>query len=115
MHDGGVRSVMNKKIWKIKAPPKVRIFFWLTMQNKILTQETLERRGRTVPIGCKLCHTPDMETREHLFWECSYAARFWRGLLGLWELWKERNRRTFSDKTKPESLAMDVHNWVVFG
>lgn len=49
-----------------------------------------------------------MEASRKEAWDSMWTA-------GLWALWKERNRWTFSDKTKPESLAMDVHNWVVFG
>lgn len=45
-------------------------------------------------------------------WDVTWAA-------GSWAIWKERNRRTFNQKSKPENIlindaAMDVHNWVLF-
>ncbi|XP_078158180.1 uncharacterized protein LOC144553861 [Carex rostrata] len=80
MHDTGERSIYYNVLWKLKIPPKVRIFLWLMMDNKILTQEVLTIRGCQVQSGCKLCNSSDLETRDHIFWECPYATSIWRGL-----------------------------------
>ncbi|KAF3335553.1 hypothetical protein FCM35_KLT20060 [Carex littledalei] len=46
-------------------------------------------------------------------WDMAWVA-------GSWAIWKERNRRTFSQKRKPVHIlindaAIDVHNWMLFG
>ena len=138
MHDRGLRSPTQRRLWKIKVPMKVRIFIWLMLEDKILTQEVLGVRGCIVQPGCHLCDSSVMESRDHLMWECPFARRFWRGLgahhnlvignergilqawiqghcnmtrtqrahwdviwaTGAWALWRERNRRLFSNKRK---------------
>ncbi|KAF3335650.1 hypothetical protein FCM35_KLT20157 [Carex littledalei] len=47
-----------------------------------------------------------------LCWDTAWAA-------GSWAIWKEKNRRTFSQQRKPEHIiinaaAIDVHNWMLF-
>ena len=37
------------RIWKIKAPPRVKIFIWLMLRNKILTMDNLIKRGWQTP------------------------------------------------------------------
>lgn len=80
MHNTGVISRYHTKLWKLKAPMKVRIFLWLMFENKILTQEVLTGKGCVVQFGCVLCTSTDMETRDHLFLACPYAGGFWQGL-----------------------------------
>ena len=141
----------------MKAPMKVRIFIWLLMDNRLLTQEILHVRAYPVDAGCPFCNNRAIETRDHIFWECTYTRSFWRGLYmrmnmqrpatmcvcvtwlkgrrtldptarrvwdtlwvaGAWALWKERNRRTFSETTKPfinlvDVALVDIHNWTLF-
>lgn len=81
MHQTGVLST-DQAIWKLKIPMKVKVFLWLMSGNKILTQDILIGRGCTLQsTGCQLCVSQQIETREHLFWDCRYAIRFWVGLL----------------------------------
>ena len=80
MHNGGVQSAYNQSVWKFRVPMKVRIFLWLLFRNQILTQEVLVKRGCMVDEGCCFCNNNGIETRQHLFWECTYANSFWRGL-----------------------------------
>ena len=55
MHDTGIFDIYWKRLWEVKAPPKVKIFFWLLIRNRILTQHILARRDCAVITGCKLC------------------------------------------------------------
>lgn len=50
----GVRCRNHKKFWMIKALIKVRDFLWVTIQNKILTQEVLITSGCHITQGCVL-------------------------------------------------------------
>lgn len=48
MHNSGLIVLNHEKLWKIKVPMKVRIFIWLMIDNKILTQQVLIYRGCAV-------------------------------------------------------------------
>ncbi|KAJ4793140.1 RNA-directed DNA polymerase (reverse transcriptase)-related family protein [Rhynchospora pubera] len=75
--DTGVRSSYHLSLWKIKAPLKVRIFLWLLLQNRLLTQENLLLRGWPSIQSCITCQTTTMETAPHLFIHCPFAHRLW--------------------------------------
>jgi disulfide oxidoreductase YuzD len=62
------------KIWEIKAPQRVQMFCWLQARNKILTIDQMIRRGWIVTNMCYLCRE-NLETRNHIFRECSYATQ----------------------------------------
>lgn len=80
IHDTGVVCDYHRKLWAMRIPMKVRIFMWLFMDNRLLTQEILHMRACPVDTGCALCNSREMETRDHIFWECTYASAFWQGL-----------------------------------
>ena len=65
------RNVVNK-IWKIKAPPRVEIFGWLVLWNRILTMDNLRRRGRIEVNGCLMCLS-DEGLVDHLMLNCKIA------------------------------------------
>lgn len=50
------------------------------LDNKIMTQQVLSSRGCVVQTGWHLCSQDMTEMRNHIMWNCEYAARFWRGL-----------------------------------
>lgn len=133
--------------------PKVILFIWLLINDRILTQAVMAEKGFHVTTGCVLCQETqdtDIETRDHLLWSCTLASRFLRGLAAhmnvlfmrgaqtvteawwdirsnilaedrrmtgtvwvarCWALWRERNRRTFSNERK--SLSVVIHDTVV--
>ena len=43
------------KIWKLKIPPRVMVFGWLTLRNRILTMDNLRRRGMIVVYAYPMC------------------------------------------------------------
>lgn len=57
------------RIWKLKVPPRFRIFGWLVLQDKILTHHNLIIRGFDMPGICYLCRM-QVEMVQHLFDEC---------------------------------------------
>ncbi|KAJ4777641.1 RNA-directed DNA polymerase (reverse transcriptase)-related family protein [Rhynchospora pubera] len=69
-------------IWKVKAPPSVRLFLYFLALGKILTQEQLLRRNIQVQQRCFLCQQQILETINHLFCECNYTRAVWN-LVGL--------------------------------
>jgi hypothetical protein len=73
---GAIASNMNKLVWKAWAPPKVKFFAWLLLQNRIWTADRLQARGWQNCDRCTLCNQT-LETVEHLFINCRYTARIW--------------------------------------
>lgn len=80
MYDSGITCDVYARPLQIKSPLKVRVFLWVPMQNKLLSQETLELRDCNVSVGCVLCGNGLLETRDHFMVTCSYSQNFWRGL-----------------------------------
>jgi zinc-binding in reverse transcriptase len=62
------------RIWEIKAPPRVQIFVWLTMRNKILTIDNLVKRGWVITNMCYLCRA-NLESVQHIFNECTFSSQ----------------------------------------
>ncbi|KAJ1696613.1 hypothetical protein LUZ63_005125 [Rhynchospora breviuscula] len=75
--DTGIRSHFHHKLWKIKAPSKVKIFLWLLLQDRLLTQANLMLRGWPAVQSCTMCPAPDIETTAHLFIHCPFARQLW--------------------------------------
>ncbi len=78
LQDGGVKASMYHRIWKIKAPLKVKIFVWITLRGRILTVDKLLLRGWIGEDWCVFC-TGITETIDHLLVECEGV----RALLGV--------------------------------
>jgi hypothetical protein len=62
----------HKAMWDWDCSLKIKLFFWLMMENKILSWETLQRRGFIGPSVCKLCMKSTKST-QHLFLECAFT------------------------------------------
>lgn len=73
-------------LWKLKVPIKVRIFIWLMLEDKPLTQYVLLYRGCVVQSGCHLCFGNLVETKDHIMWNCAYAKRFWIELMAQYNI-----------------------------
>ena len=73
-------SPMDCMVWKVWAPPKVKFFAWLALQDRIWTVDRLERRGWPNCGLCPLCKR-EQETGAHLFFKCRYTIRLWRDII----------------------------------
>ncbi|KAJ4758597.1 RNA-directed DNA polymerase (reverse transcriptase)-related family protein [Rhynchospora pubera] len=73
----GIRSPYFGKLWKLKAPPKVKIFLWLLLQDRLLTQQNLLVRNWPANDGCPCCLARPFETACHLFLHCPFATALW--------------------------------------
>lgn len=60
-------SPMDSMGWEVWAPPKVKFFAWLALQDRIWTANCLERRGWANCGICPLCKT---EQETGLFVKC---------------------------------------------
>lgn len=76
--ESGISMPHNLALWSLKIPTKIRIFLWVAMQDKLLTQQNLSMKGCAVPLGCHLCSNSGMETTGHLLHSCTFAIRLWQ-------------------------------------
>lgn len=80
-----LRQNANSVAWKrivcnSKASPKSTLFMWLALQNRLATKERLLKWNMQIASDCVLCQS-QLETLEHLFFECSFSAGIWRSVL----------------------------------
>lgn len=72
-------------VWFHYATPKFAFLTWLAIQNRLATGDRMLSWSGNVNAVCSLCDE-NIETRDHLFFECRYSAEVWnnltRGLMG---------------------------------
>lgn len=68
------RPFKTKRLWKAKAEPKVILFAWTAMHEKVLTADVLEAKGWDDNVICPLC-LQELETNHHLLIDCSFARQ----------------------------------------
>jgi hypothetical protein len=66
---------INRCLWKLKAPLRVKIFLWYLQRGVILTKDNLIMRNWQGSRQCVFCHKD--ETIQHLFFECRLAHMVW--------------------------------------
>ena len=89
--------------WNNNSLPKIDLFIWTLLHERILTGENLERRGIDGPFRCPLC-AAEGETTTHLFLKCSYANSVWKDALECWG----------GIKRMPVSIHDCFYNWEIF-
>nr|GEU70751.1 hypothetical protein [Tanacetum cinerariifolium] len=87
-HDGEV--VWHKTVWFSYCIPRYAFHLWLVMRRSLKTQDKL-RPWDVAPstdrctLTCVSCNT-QMDSCEHLFFECDYAAKVWTLVRGYAEM-----------------------------
>ena len=76
---GRVEKPIWAKAWILGLTPKINIFFWLLLQDKILTLDNLAKRGQILPNRCSLSRQ-DLEFVNHLFIHCPFSYKVWSHL-----------------------------------
>jgi hypothetical protein len=66
-------------VWFSLAIPKHAFIMWLAIKDRLLivTGERLLKMGYKGEVQCSFCHSY-VETRDHLFFECSFSSRIWK-------------------------------------
>lgn len=72
-------------IWNNVLIQKINIFFYLFMQEKVLTIDNLCKRGMAIPNRCVLCKESE-ENFNHILLHCSFSTEVWVFFLQLWEV-----------------------------
>ena len=70
---------MLNYIWKSRCLPKLKVFLWLLLKDRLNTKDLMVRKHWHVEGGhsCVLCDDDVLETRDQLFFTCPFANRCW--------------------------------------
>ena len=55
---GSTRLLGAKELWRTKAPPWVKLFFWLALHRRLWTADHRKRHGLQDDDACALCDQP---------------------------------------------------------
>ena len=72
-----------RKLWSIKAPPKVLAFLWKVKRRVLPTGDFLNRRINSIQKSCGWCGAVK-EDIDHIFWHCDLAQMGWNFLANWW-------------------------------
>jgi hypothetical protein len=95
-----IKNEFNK-LWEVKAPMRVRIFTWLMLRNRILTQDNLIRRGWQIANICYLCRQ-NQESVKCMFGTCKYTAGVYREM-------RRHMNFTWTQKEYASGIIKSVH------
>jgi hypothetical protein len=71
----GVTPIYVPAVWKLMVPPRVHLFLWLLLKNKLLTRDNLGKGREVEDKTCLFCE--EHESVHHLFYECVVAKQAW--------------------------------------
>lgn len=97
-----VSSIMvpwYKSVWFIDIIPNHSFMSWITLRDMLPTRDRLSRWGINVPTGCLLCGS-SIETKSHLFFDCSYSSEVWLSFFTIRIL-------------QPPALLVNIVDWVM--
>ena len=72
-----------KELWKLKINARLKNLLWKMSWNILPTCSVLNNRFALPSLDCPLCRNA-LESLEHLFLHCEWAAQIW--LMALWPL-----------------------------
>lgn len=105
-----------KLCWDSTCLPKAGFFLWLAFQNRILTQDRLQKFGFSGPSRCILSKIEE-ESVDHLLYNCVYSKTCWEWLVKNLN-WSSPLPRTFEDLLKgwPYKACGGVYSklWNIF-
>lgn len=68
-----------KKIWKMQAIPRIRLFIWKLVQKALPTTSRLAGHNSEISPECPMRNNQAMETENYLFRTCPLARSIWFG------------------------------------
>jgi hypothetical protein len=66
---------LNRRLWNLKVPLKIKIFLWYLRRGVVLTKDNLAKCNWQGSVLCSFCHKE--ETIQHLFYDCHLARSIW--------------------------------------
>lgn len=74
------RVLWWRGVWFKHHTPKYAFFHWIAIQNRLATGDRMLTWNRGINPACILCRARQ-ETKDHLFFECSYSSEVWSLLM----------------------------------
>jgi len=77
--------VFEANVWIKGASPKVQVFLWLAVQDKVSTKAFLHQQTvlSATQASC-VFYSSNLETSEHLFIHCNFSKSVWIKVLDWW-------------------------------
>ena len=67
---------LKMEVWKLLAPPKIKVFIWKALSGAIYVLDCLEARGMKCDKVCQTCGK-DRESVNHVLFDCTFARQVW--------------------------------------
>jgi hypothetical protein len=95
------RDAALNDIWKSRALPKLKVFAWLLLMDRLNTRDLMQRKNWHIDsgFGCELCVARSLETTQHLFFDCEFAKQCWDFLDIQWNALLELSQNYVTAKT----------------
>lgn len=105
-------------IWKLRVQQRIRVFIWLAMHDRLMTNSNRHKRNLTDIPRCSLCEDAD-ETVMHVLRDCKAAKEVWRQVGGpahspSFRTGNLRQWLTRNIKFKQEMTSLRKLNWPIF-
>lgn len=98
---GQTVKLWYKGVWLSHATPKYTFLTWLAIQNRLTTEDRMRSWSSGQNTECILCKAAE-ETRNHIFFECSYFEEIWKGTI---EAYRGSYYCTGSNRELPHVLS----------
>ncbi|KAL0345632.1 UNVERIFIED_CONTAM: hypothetical protein Sradi_4394500 [Sesamum radiatum] len=76
LHTISGRGSLWSWLWRVRAPPKVKLFMWKLCREALPTLEILASRTGAIDTACAICGM-DGELVKHIMWEFSFTRQIW--------------------------------------
>ena len=88
MFDCVPKDEVLAKLWKSRCLPKLKVFCWLLINDRLNTKDMMLRKHWHVDGGseCVLCQRSFLEDRDHLFFSCDFATACWDSIGITWNM-----------------------------
>ncbi|KAK4285196.1 hypothetical protein QN277_001926 [Acacia crassicarpa] len=68
------------KIWKLKIPERCKVFTWLVLHKRLLTNASRHKRGLTSDSRCPVCDA-EIENLQHVLRDCPETLNLWKSVV----------------------------------
>lgn len=66
----------SRGVWFANSTPKYSFVVWLAFRNRLATGDRMLKWNTNASVNCVLCGAA-LETRNHLFFTCTYSSQVW--------------------------------------
>ena len=67
---------LKKRVWKVKAPYKIKTFMWKILSEALPMTDNILSRGMKIDSRCQICGL-EGESSNHVLFSCTWARKVW--------------------------------------